>query len=115
MKAGWIGCAAVLALAACGDPMGDYPSLMPTDQLLADPALPAHARDAANDPAATDAALQGRAAGLAGGAAGTAAGAGDLARRADALRARADALSRQSLDACPADDPACARPQPADE
>ena len=60
------------ALAACADPGGDYPRLLPTAQILAEPVLPAHAGPATTDPAAIETAL---------------------AARAAALRARAAALS----------------------
>lgn len=52
-------------LSGCGG--GDYPALLPTDQVLAEPTLP----DAQADPVAT---------------------AGEAEARADALRARAEAL-----------------------
>ena len=95
------GILAALALAGCGDAVGDYPALMPTDQLLAEPALLAHAAEVRDDPAPAGDALASRADALSrrgGGAPGTT---DDLARRADALRARAEALSRRSLDDCP--------------
>lgn len=60
----------VLALAACGTE-GDYPDLLPTSQLLAEPAVPVHAQAAAADPAPVEAATD---------------------ARAEALRARARAL-----------------------
>ena len=37
----------LLMLAGCGDPSADYPALMPTDRLLAEPAIPGHAGIAA--------------------------------------------------------------------
>ncbi|SMO54850.1 hypothetical protein [Paracoccus laeviglucosivorans] len=112
MNAKLIGYAAtLLLLAGCGDRMGDYPALMPTDQLLAEPTLPEHAQDAATDPTATDAALQGRAAGLSGRSGATPANSADLKRRADALRARASALAKTSLDECPEGDTSCTPPQ----
>lgn len=55
----------VLLLTACAD--GDYPALLPTEQVLAEPTLP----DSQADPVAT---------------------AAEAGGRADALRARADAL-----------------------
>ncbi|MTH77499.1 hypothetical protein [Paracoccus aestuariivivens] len=96
---GWV--LALLALTGCDDRIGDYPALLPTNQILAEPALPAHAADAAKDPTATTDALRGRAAGLTARAAGPVAHDPDLADRADALRARANELSNASLDACP--------------
>ena len=60
----------VAALAACGGD-GDYPELLPTSQLLAEPVVPVHAQAAAADPAPVEAAT---------------------ASRAEALRARARAL-----------------------
>lgn len=60
----------VLTLAACAE--GErYPALLPTDRLLAEPALPAHATAARADPAPVRAATD---------------------ARAEALRARAEAL-----------------------
>jgi len=95
---------ALAMLAGCGDAGGDYPALMPTDRLLAEPALPAHALDAAQSPETVGSMLDGRARSLAG-RAGTAAGTGDatLQRRAEALRDRAGALSQQLPPAAPAD------------
>lgn len=61
-----------LVAAGCGTG-GDYPGLLPTDVILAEPALPAHARDAAS-------------------ATGAAAVETDAAARAAALQRRAGAL-----------------------
>lgn len=97
----------VMALLGCDDRMGDYPALMPTDQLLAEPHIPAHAGDQSTDQAGAQ--LTARAAGLARGPSGLAP-TGDLMRRADALRARADTLRQTSLDACTEDRPDCAQP-----
>ncbi|WP_449045411.1 hypothetical protein [Paracoccus versutus] len=97
------GALALASLAACGDMVGDYPELMPTDRLLAEPALPGHATDAGHDPAAAGGALDARGRSLAA-RAGAAPAAGDAAlqRRAEALRARAKALSQQSpAEDCP--------------
>ena len=109
MRAGQIACAlAVLVpvLTGCSDRMGDYPKLLPTEQLLADPALPAHAADAPED---IDAALEARAAGLArrATAAAPTPATGDLAARATALRERAQALSQTSPSDCPPEDESC--------
>ena len=65
-----------LMLSACAGTQ-DYPRLLPTDQILAPPALPAHARDAAADPAPLVSAAS---------------------ARADALRARAEALRGPVVD-----------------
>ena len=56
---------ACLGLAAC-DGGAAYPRLLPTDSILAEPALPAHARGPAGplDPAALEAAAAARASGL---------------------------------------------------
>lgn len=56
---------ACLGLAAC-DGGAAYPRLLPTDSILAEPALPAHARGPAGplDPAALEAASSARASGL---------------------------------------------------
>ncbi|ODT59610.1 MULTISPECIES: hypothetical protein [Paracoccus] len=66
----------VLTLAACAEGQG-YPALLPTDRILAEPALPAHATAARTDPAPFRAASS---------------------ARADALRARADALRGPVVD-----------------
>lgn len=58
-------------LAGCTGEARDYPRLLPTDQILAEPTLPDHAPDAALSPADVDAEAQ---------------------ARADALRQRAEAL-----------------------
>lgn len=87
---------AFLALAGCGDYTADYPSLMPTDQLLAAPALPAHAAEAATSPDAVEgglAAKQGALHGRADRALAQGGGSGNLAARAAALRARAKTLA----------------------
>ena len=110
------GALALLALAASGDPAGDYPALMPTDQLLAAPALPAHAAGAAEDPSPASAALDDRAGALAA-RAGAAQSGNDAAlqRRAEALRRRAREISEQALDgSCPAGQPSCATPPESD-
>jgi len=60
-------CATLSLLSACGGQSGDYPSLLPMDQLLAEPELPA----AGIDPTVAS---------------------GTARTRADDLRARADAL-----------------------
>lgn len=95
------GILAALALAGCGDAVGDYPALMPTDRLLAEPALPAHAAEVRDDPAPAGDALAARAGALSRRGGGAPGATDDLARRANALRARAEALSRRSLDDCP--------------
>ncbi|MDT1061232.1 hypothetical protein RM190_05125 [Paracoccus sp. CPCC 101403] len=105
--------AALLALAGCDDRIGDYPSLLPTDQLLAEPALPSHAADVAQSPQATSDALTGRAKGLANRTPAPAVGAAELSARADALRERAAQLSKTSLDACPDGAATCESPAPA--
>lgn len=111
--AGIIGIAALAALAGCGDGR-DYPALMPTEQVLAPPALPGHAQDAAQDPGTATDALAARGAALSGrGTGGSVADAAALDRRAEALRARAKALSQRRLDdACAPDQPDCAPAAP---
>lgn len=104
--------AALLALAGCADRIGDYPALLPTDELLAEPDLPAHAADAATSDAGVAGGLQGRASGLASRVPAPAASDEDLTARADALRDRAAELSNTSLDACPPGAP-CDEPAPA--
>lgn len=101
---GWA-CAVVLALAGCGDQTAGYPALMPTDQLLAAPALPAHARDAANSADATAGSLTAQRDALHGRAdraIGRGGRTGDLAARAEALRERARVLAATPIN----DDPA---------
>ena len=105
-----LGAVALTGLAACGDDTRDYPALLPTAEVLADPSIPSHAADAAADDS-LGAALDARGKALAGRAGGPPmASNADLHARADALRARAAILSQQSLDApdCPADQPDCA-------
>lgn len=62
---------ALLSVTACGGGDGAYPALLPTERILAEPVLPAHAADAAQGPAQADT---------------------TAAARAEALRRRADAL-----------------------
>ncbi|MDO5604452.1 MAG: hypothetical protein Q4G25_04735 [Paracoccus sp. (in: a-proteobacteria)] len=94
---------AVLGLfAGCGDRGDDYPALLPTDQILAEPAIPGHAGIAATSPDQVVADLQSAGAALAVSAADvTAAPITDdaMIRRAAELRRRAAALSAR--------DPAC--------
>ncbi|MDN5568681.1 MAG: hypothetical protein L0G27_08065 [Paracoccus sp. (in: a-proteobacteria)] len=66
----------LLTLAACGS-QGDYPDLLPTSQLLAEPVVPNHAQVALSDPAPVEAAAN---------------------ARADALRARAQGLKGPVVD-----------------
>ncbi len=106
-------------VAACAAPRDDgYPRLLPLDQLIAPPDLPAHAADAAASPDSVARDLRGRAAAI---GARTAApsspvvDAGALERRAAALRRRAQALQVQDAPAseppaCAPDDPDCAQP-----
>ena len=107
-----VGAMALMGLAACGGARDDYPALMPTDQILAEPAMPAHAGDAARDDS-LGAALDARGRALAGGGRiGSVGSDADLTRRADALRERAKTLSEQSIDQqpCAADAADCAPP-----
>ncbi|MDO5642250.1 MAG: hypothetical protein Q4G26_07685 [Paracoccus sp. (in: a-proteobacteria)] len=100
------GLSLLLVLAACSDHATDYPRLMPTDRLLAEPAIPGHAGIAATSPDQVAADLAAAGAGLhqssaritAEGSAGDA----ELARRAEALRRRAAALAASDLSSCPA-------------
>lgn len=105
-----------LGLAACGDRISDYPTLAPTDALLAPPPLPAHAADAARSPEKVAGDLRAEAQGLSARAnRAPHANTGDLAERARALRIRAAALSKtdisgESAPACPPNtsgNPAC--------
>ncbi|MDO5614321.1 MAG: hypothetical protein Q4G14_13910 [Paracoccus sp. (in: a-proteobacteria)] len=50
-----------LLAAACGDGGADYPSLVPAETILAEPALPADTAAAATDPATAAAPVQSRA------------------------------------------------------
>lgn len=104
----------LLALIACGDNRRDYPALLPTDQVLADPAIPNHAMDATRDDA-LGASLDARGRALAQrGSPTPAANDAELQRRAAALRARAQVLSQQSLDPqqCSEEQPDCASQPP---
>ena len=65
-----------LLIAACSEG-GEFPALLPTDQVLAEPALPAHATAGRADPAPVE---------------------GATLARAEALRARAAALQRPVVD-----------------
>ncbi len=98
--------APLLVLAACGDPSTDYPALLPTERMLAEPVIPGHAGIAASSPDQVVADLRAEGAALAVSQAQvTAADVTDdagLAARAKALQARAAALG--------ADRPACADP-----
>ena len=101
--------ATLVALAGCGDPGGrPYPQLLPLSQLNAPPAVPAHAAEAATDPAAVESSLRARQAAARRHAPGSpATGDAALAARAAALRARAGTLA--------ATDPAAAASTPATE
>lgn len=96
-------------LAGCDDRIGDYPALLPTDQILAEPAIPRHAAEAASDPTALSDGLRRRADAISVPARG--AQSDQLAARADALRERAAELAKTSLDACPEGAAPCAGPQ----
>lgn len=102
------GAIALMGLAACGDDTRDYPALLPTEQVLAEPAIPAHAAGAARDDS-LGAALDARGQALARHAGPAPGRDSDLQRRADALRARAAALSQRAPDAqqCPETQPDC--------
>lgn len=63
---------ALICLSACAGQDDGYPSLLPTERILAEPALPDHAGPATASPAAIDAEAEARAAAL--------------RRRAEALR-----------------------------
>jgi hypothetical protein len=105
-----IGIAALLAQAGCRGG-ADYPALAPTEEVLAPPTLPDHARHAASEPIAETEAMTRRGQALTGnGAGGSGADAAALERRASALRARAKALSQRSLETCPEDQPDCPAP-----
>ena len=87
--------AALVVLAGCGDPGGgDYPRLLPLSRLNAPPAVPAHAAEAAADPAAVESTLRARQAAARRQAPDSpASGDAALAARAAAMRARAGALA----------------------
>lgn len=76
MKIGPILMATTLILSGCGTATDDYPRLLPTETMLAEPALPDHV-----PPARSPAGI------------GT-----DTAARAEALRRRADALRRPVIE-----------------
>ena len=91
-----------LVLQACGDHDGNYPDLLPTDQLLAEPSIPGHAQIAASSPDQVRSDLESAGAALAVSSAEVTAqdSAVDpaLQDRAEALRRRARALSDANLD-----------------
>ncbi|MFD1796031.1 hypothetical protein FQV27_02305 [Paracoccus aurantiacus] len=97
----------VLLLAACGDDGIDYPALLPTDQVLAEPSIPGHAQIAAGSPDQVRSDLE--AAGQALNVSAAEVTQQDVADEA-ALEDRAAALRRraQALAAEPAD---CATPE----
>ena len=107
----------VVALAACGAAdEGAYPQLLPLDVATADPAVPAHAADAAADPDGVRGELEARAAAAAASRPAPPAAPAALASRAVALRSRADALratapggAQAAAVTCPSGsaDPAC--------
>ncbi|AGT09286.1 hypothetical protein [Paracoccus aminophilus] len=109
-----------LPLLACGDTVTDYPKLAPTDQLLAPPAIPAHAQEAAAAPERVRDGLEAEGRGLKGRAAATGSRPvdnRDLTARAAALRARAEALKQAdvpsggaSMTNCPEGQTDCAAP-----
>lgn len=94
-------CLALPLLAACAEPdAAEYPRLMPLSELNQPPAIPAHAAEAASDPAAVGAALDARraeAAARADAARRSVTDAGSLGDRAAALRRRAGALAATEL------------------
>ena len=107
------GALALAGLAACGDRTHDYPALLPTAEVLAEPRIPGHAADAARDDSVGPS-LEARGKALAAQAGGPSHSSdSDLQARAKALQARAKALSQQPLDDsaagpdCPADQPDC--------
>lgn len=98
--------ATALIVAACSDSSVDYPALLPTDPLLAEPAIPGHAEIAASSPDQVRSDLEAAGAGLAVSsaqvAAETIADDQSIADRAAALRRRAAAIA--------ATDPGCENP-----
>ena len=72
-----LACAGAALTAACTQDAGDYPRLLPTAQVLAEPVLPEHAAPVAQDPAPVTTAVN---------------------DRAEALRARAAALRRPVIE-----------------
>ncbi|QJD16033.1 hypothetical protein [Paracoccus sanguinis] len=94
-------CLALPLLAACAEPdAAEYPRLMPLSELNQPPAIPAHAAEAASDPAAVGAALDARraeAAARADAARRPVTDAGSLGDRAAALRRRAGVLAATEL------------------
>lgn len=94
---------ATLPLLGCGDRSGDYPTLLPTDQVLAEPSIPGHAQIAANSPDQVVADLETAGAALAVSSAevtaNTSVADAALNSRAETLRQRAAAL-RRAATAC---------------
>lgn len=95
-----------LLLAACADHGIDYPALMPTDQLLAEPAIPGHAEIAATSPDQVAADLA--AAGVALAVSQAEVTAADVTNDAE-LTARAEALRKRAAEMS-AETPLCADP-----
>lgn len=98
--------AAILAACGSGDDSA-YPRLLPLEVATADPAVPAHAEDAAADPETVRAELEARAAAAAVSRPPAPEPGGPLADRAAALRERAGALRATNPGAGPAADAAC--------
>lgn len=118
MRAIWIGYAVLTAgvLGGCSDRMGDYPKLLPTNQVLAESHIPDHAAEAARSPQETEQALRARAAGLSASGGPGPGSDTELTARAKALQNRAATLRKTSLDCpeggqdCPAAAPDAAAP-----
>ncbi len=92
---------ASIGLAACGDYAADYPTLAPTDELLAPPHIPAHAAGALRSPDAVNSELAADHAKInarANVARHQGPSSGDLAERARALRVRAASLSQTAIE-----------------
>lgn len=85
-----------LSLFGCSDSLSDYPVLLPTDSLLAEPAIPGHAQIAASSPDQVKADLEAAGQALAVGSteitAQNVANKDELNARAEELRRRARAL-----------------------
>ena len=105
-------------LAACSDGSEDYPRLLPTQQILAEPSLPDHAGPAAASDAPVREAVEGQGAATRGAANAIPDPVDEAALNARAadLRRRAEALRNQTSDgdaACPGGSTSPDCPQPA--
>ena len=105
-------CLTLIFVAACTDGSGDYPRLLPTQQILAEPTLPDHAGTLDGDVLRDRVQAQGKATRARGDAIPDPVDGAALAARAADLRRRAEALRQQTAPDCPpgATSPDCPEP-----